>query len=250
MFPRPTFRLSRRQDASAPTRRTPPGRVLALGGFVTAMVLLLVVLGGRLLDGSAALFAEDGVAGDTASAGQPRALAMLSHPPAPPAAPLADADPFREPLPQRSYRRPGADGVPMLAVVIDDIGHNTQAVRGFLALGLPITYSVLPGVQHAEDSAMLLDAAGQEYIVHMPMEPRGFPRVNPGPGPLLLGYSEQTTRERLEGMLARLPGAVGANNHMGSAYTGDPDKMAVVLAVLAERGLFFLDSRTGRSDVP
>ncbi len=245
MFPRPSSWLPRRHAAAPPAPSTPLGRVLALGGFVAATVLVLVVLGGRLLDSS-----THQRPGDVPSAEQPPALAMLSRPPVPPAAPVPGADPFREPVQRRAYRRPGPDGVPMLAVVIDDIGHNTHAVRGFLQLGLPLTYSVLPGVKHAEDSAMLLDAAGQEYILHVPMEPRGFPRMNPGPGPLLLAYSEGTTRERLEGMLARLPGAVGANNHMGSAFTGDPDKMAVVLDVLAARGLFFLDSRTGRSDVP
>lgn len=245
MFPRPSSWLPRRLAPAAPEPSTPLGRALALGGFVAATVLVLVVLGGRLLDST-----TNRVSGDVASAEQPPALAMLSRPPAPPAGPRPGADPFREPVSRRAYRRPGPDGVPMLAVVIDDIGHNTQAVRGFIQLGLPLTYSVLPGVRHAEDSALLLDAAGQEYILHMPMEPRGFPRMNPGPGPLLLGYSARTTRERLAGMLSRLPGAVGASNHMGSAYTGDPDKMAVVLDVLGDRGLFFLDSRTGNSDVP
>ena len=41
-----------------------------------------------------------------------------------------------------------------------------------------------------------------------------------------------------------MPGAVGVNNHMGSAATADPRVMRAVVGVLSRRGLFFLDSRT------
>ena len=41
-----------------------------------------------------------------------------------------------------------------------------------------------------------------------------------------------------------MPGAVGVNNHMGSAATADPRVMRSVAGVLSDRGLFFLDSRT------
>jgi uncharacterized protein len=48
----------------------------------------------------------------------------------------------------------------------------------------------------------------------------------------------------LESDLATVPGAVGVNNHMGSAATADPRVMKVVAHVLSTRGLFLLDSRT------
>ena len=50
-------------------------------------------------------------------------------------------------------------------------------------------------------------------------------------------------RPGLERDLDSVPGAVGVNNHMGSAATADPRLMRVVARVLARRGLFFVDSR-------
>jgi len=41
-----------------------------------------------------------------------------------------------------------------------------------------------------------------------------------------------------------VPGAVGVNNHMGSAATADARVMRAVARVLSRHGLFFLDSRT------
>jgi hypothetical protein len=76
------------------------------------------------------------------------------------------------------------------------------------------------------------------------MEPRGFPSVRPGPGVLLRAQSDEQIGRMLEADLASVPGAVGVNNHMGSAATADPRVMRAVMRVLAQRRLFFVDSRT------
>jgi polysaccharide deacetylase 2 family uncharacterized protein YibQ len=135
-------------------------------------------------------------------------------------------------------------------VVIDDIGHNLETVRAFLALEVPLTYSVLPDVAFSRDSAHLISRAGRELIIHLPMEPFDYPGQNPGPHPLLLSLSAGETARRLDGYLETLPGAVGASNHMGSAYTYDEERMQVVQQKLAERRLFFLNSRTSATPVP
>ena len=45
-------------------------------------------------------------------------------------------------------------------------------------------------------------------------------------------------------MLASVPYVVGVNNHQGSLATSDPALMAILMPVLRERQLFFIDSRT------
>lgn len=83
-----------------------------------------------------------------------------------------------------------------------------------------------------------------EVLLHLPMEPRGFPAVRPGPGVLLRAQSDEEIERTLESDLDSVPGAVGVNNHMGSAATADPRVMRAIMHVLARRGLFFVDSRT------
>jgi len=51
-------------------------------------------------------------------------------------------------------------------------------------------------------------------------------------------------RARVLAALARVPGAIGINNHQGSKATADPRVLRDVLLVVKEKGLFFLDSRT------
>jgi hypothetical protein len=146
------------------------------------------------------------------------------------------------PLPPRVLPAPGQHG--KVAIIVDDLGRGTHAVRQLLAIGQPLTFAVLPGETHAAKVAELAHAAGREVILHAPMEPQGFPVIDPGEDALLVGQTDAELREQLLALLQRVPHAAGANNHMGSRFTEDARAMAVVMAVLRERGLFFVDSLT------
>jgi polysaccharide deacetylase 2 family uncharacterized protein YibQ len=76
------------------------------------------------------------------------------------------------------------------------------------------------------------------------MEPKGYPGLNPGEGTLLVAMSDGALVETLRQNLNAFPFIVGVNNHMGSRFSEDEDKMRVVLGEIKQRGLFFLDSRT------
>lgn len=138
--------------------------------------------------------------------------------------------------------RPGG----LLAVVIDDMGQDLHFARGLAALPFPVTFSILPGTPHNREVAALAEASGREVLLHLPMEPKGWPGINPGPGALFTFMAPDEMRRVLAADLAEVPGAVGVNNHMGSRFTGDADGMAVVLDELRARGLFFLDSLTAQ----
>ncbi|MBI3992318.1 MAG: divergent polysaccharide deacetylase family protein [Candidatus Lambdaproteobacteria bacterium] len=217
----------------APARRAVYAGI-ALVGAVTAVLLLR---------GLAVQFHWD--------LGRSPALVLLHQPPDADRAPLYPDMPFGPPAPrQRPPTPPPAGEPPRLAIVIDDIGHNQSAPRRFLALGLPLTFSILPGLPYTASAARQVSQARRDFIIHLPMEPEGYPQVDPGPLPLLLGQSEDATVERLREIMSELPGAFGASNHMGSAYTLDREKMALVQALLAERNLVFLNSMTVNTAVP
>lgn len=131
-----------------------------------------------------------------------------------------------------------------IAVIMDDIGHSLSPLKKLLQLDIIITPSILPGTGKARSATSLLQDNGREYMIHMPMQPRSYPKTNPGANALLLGQSEEKTRRLIQSYIAGVPGAVGCNNHMGSRYTEEAKAMRIVLDELKQSNLFFIDSRT------
>ncbi|MEW5774109.1 MAG: divergent polysaccharide deacetylase family protein [Thermodesulfobacteriota bacterium] len=143
-------------------------------------------------------------------------------------------------------RATGSKG--LLAIVIDDLGRDLAAARRLAALPAPVTFAVLPNEEHTAEVVALARSRGLSLMLHLPMEPVGFPEVNPGPGALLAAMDSATLLRTLRAGLDQAPGAIGVNNHMGSLFTQLPGPMRLVLGELRSRGLFFLDSlTTGRS---
>jgi len=161
-----------------------------------------------------------------------------------PTAPRARTTPPKA-SPTKSARAaipPGTTG--LAAIVIDDLGNELGPAERIASWKAPVAGAVLPGVAYSAAAARALARGGKEVLLHLPMEPAGYPKVRPGPGVILRSQSDAEIVRTLESDLATVPGVVGVNNHMGSAATADPRVMRVVAGVLSDRGLFFLDSRT------
>jgi uncharacterized protein len=161
---------------------------------------------------------------------------------------LTRGRPLVSPTPRRAAtertREPGAGGTPRVAVVIDDLGNELAPAQRIASWSVPVAGAVLPDLRWSAASAEVLTRGGKEVLLHLPMEPDGYPRVRPGPGLVLRSQSDAEIEKLVEEDLATVPGAVGVNNHMGSAATADARVMRAVSRVLSRRGLFFLDSRT------
>lgn len=174
-----------------------------------------------------------------------RALASEHADPEPSSTPaLSKVVPAANPEPAG---RPGGDHRVRVALVIDDLGYELDELKPLEALGVPVTYSVLPFADHTSEVVAELRLRKAEILLHLPMEPKNG--QNPGPGALLRTMSDGELREKTEAALKAVPGAVGVNNHMGSLLSSEEGPMTAVLGVLAERGLFFLDSRTSAETV-
>ncbi len=172
------------------------------------------------------------------------------------ALPVALAEARPAPIWPRSRPREGAgrmptsrpEDAPVIALVIDDMGHNMETVRRAAALPAAMTLAFLPYVQDAPRRVAVAREAGKEIFLHMPMEPSS-PAFDPGPGAIRAGQPAATIRANLEAALARVPGAVGVNNHMGSRATADARAMREVMGLLRERGLVYVDSWTSPRSV-
>ncbi len=139
-------------------------------------------------------------------------------------------------------------GTPKVALVIDDLGYAPpELVRRLCALRIPFSAAVLPYLEFSRESAALVHEAGQEVLLHLPME--GGPDADPGPDALKLSQDEATVRALVRKALLEVPYRRGVNNHMGSRFTTDPQRMDWVLDELKREKLFFLDSRTTKDTV-
>lgn len=247
-------RSNRARDPRAPRSRTPQrcGRSRPSGPAVGLCLALLCVVGGCGRDEASTATRDS----DRRAESGPQAAARVDTGAV--AAPAGVPDRHRA-MESGADRAAGPStdeapvaGGPRVALVIDDLGQRvTGADAALLALPVPLTLAVLPGRPHSRAIAALAagrhgsdEPARRDLFLHLPMEPEGYPGVDPGPGALLLGQAPAEVAARLEQGLAAVPGAIGVNNHMGSAATADTLLMAALMAALEVRGLRFLDSLT------
>jgi uncharacterized protein len=174
--------------------------------------------------------------------------AIATLPPAgavlvPPAAHSAPP-PVGKPAWQRyALAMPATGGRPVIAIVIDDMGIDKADAARVIGLPGPLTIAFMSYASELERQAAAARSAGDEIWMHIPMEPMDG-EVDAGPNALKSGLPPDEIRRRLDWALARLPGIVGVNNHMGSKFTQSADGMRVVMEELRARGLAFIDSRT------
>ena len=133
---------------------------------------------------------------------------------------------------------------PRVAIVIDDFGVSAEEARCFLNLKFPVALSILPFLDQSQEVARMAQAKGRDIMLHMPMQPREWPAVDAGPGVLLVSMDEKEIKARARAALKAVPHIVGVNNHMGSRFTEDAQRMDWVLGEIKEQNLFFLDSLT------
>lgn len=144
---------------------------------------------------------------------------------------------------------PRPKGPGQVAIIIDDMGTSMQELQALLSIKLPLTFSVIPSLAHAKGVAEAAHGAGAQVMVHMPMEPEGYPRLRMEKIGLLLSMEDAEIAQRVSGYFGTVPFAEGANNHMGSRFTQNAEKMDAVLKVLQGKGMFFVDSKTSPASV-
>ncbi|MDD4357775.1 MAG: divergent polysaccharide deacetylase family protein [Smithellaceae bacterium] len=137
--------------------------------------------------------------------------------------------------------------VKQVAIIIDDIGYDMKPVRDLLSIDADITFAILPLLPRSREAAEILHGANREILLHLPMEPISYPKEKPGAGALFTEMNDAEIVLQLEKNMASVPYASGVNNHMGSKFMADEEKLVPVFRQLKKRGLFFIDSRTTRS---
>jgi polysaccharide deacetylase 2 family uncharacterized protein YibQ len=132
-----------------------------------------------------------------------------------------------------------------VALIMDDMGASLETLDELIALGRPITVSVLPYSAYAAETARLAHERGLEVLLHLPLESVNNHEAMTGTeGLIMTMMTEPAIVAAFEASYDRVPFATGTNNHMGSRFTAERDLMRVLLRPIKDKGLFFVDSRT------
>ena len=131
-----------------------------------------------------------------------------------------------------------------VAIIIDDVGWNLSIIKEIEKINKPLTLSILPKAPYSKKILDELKDKNYELMLHIPLEPSP-PSQCLDKGLIKVDMNEEEIREVFEDDVKEfLPYVKGINNHMGSLYTINEEKMRILLENIKEKNLFFVDSLT------
>ena len=116
-----------------------------------------------------------------------------------------------------------------------------------ISINAPLTSSFLTYGNDLLGLVAKAQASGHEIMIHAPMEPKKA--NNLAPDTLKTDMNKTQIDDLFVQMLQRFDNVKvnGINNHMGSKFTEDAEKLGYVMNILKQRNMFFLDSKTSAS---
>ena len=111
--------------------------------------------------------------------------------------------------------RPALEKGPYVAIVVDDLGFSYARAKELSRIDLPLTWAIIPFQSASRQTADLAKEKGIPFLVHIPMQAFG----DKDGGAYLVGLSmgDEEIKRNVKRAIESLPGAIGANNHRGSA---------------------------------
>lgn len=152
-------------------------------------------------------------------------------------------------IPKAAHTGVAGSGPARLAIIIDDMGNSMSEARSLGLIKVPLTFAIIPGLRVDIEVAEYAAVNKIETMIHVPMQSKGWPARRLEANGLLVAMDEGEIQERMSAFVQKFPGAVGANNHMGSEFTEHEKKMTATLQVLKSSNLFFIDSLTSAESV-
>jgi len=137
-----------------------------------------------------------------------------------------------------------------ICIIVDDFGNiQGDLLQGFAQVNSNVCFAVMPDLPFTTQTLQVARARGHDCLIHVPMEPKDYPKSNPGEDAIFLEMNPAEITRRMEKFIADMPQCQGVNNHMGSLATADETTMRIIMKVLRKHGLYFVDSRTSASSV-
>ena len=141
----------------------------------------------------------------------------------------------------RGPRRAGDAHAPArVALVLFGFADDAAQADSCFALPAPFAVAVVPGGRESDRVLGEARERQREVILHLPLEPLNYPRINPGPGTVLVSWSARRIASTVRRHLDRAGAVTAVANHMGSLATQDMTVMTTVYRELKRRQVAFL----------
>ena len=132
-----------------------------------------------------------------------------------------------------------------VALIVDDMGNSLEVLQELISLERPVTIAVLPTSVFAKETAQTAHDNGLEVILHLPLESlNNHDASGSMDGTIQTGMNEEEVTALVEEGFNQVPHIKGVNNHMGSKFMSDEEKLKLIFRRLKKKNLFFIDSRT------
>ena len=139
---------------------------------------------------------------------------------------------------------------PKIAILLGGMGLNeTLTKKAIQDLPGDISFGFAPYGDHLQVQVNKARAKGHEIMLQVPMEPMGYPGINPGPKTLLVDAPPADNIASLRWHMSRFAGYAGITNYMGARLLAAADAVDPVMQELKQRGLVYLEDATVNSTV-
>ncbi len=133
-------------------------------------------------------------------------------------------------------------GAKIAFVVLDADPQYENLYDSYLRSSVPFTFAVRADLPTTGRVARDLRHQKREIFLHLAMEPRGYPRLDPGKDAILLDLTQVEIEDRITRGLSTVGAPRGVISRLGGAAVNDADVMRAVLGELKRRDLPFVDA--------
>ena len=202
---------------------------------------------------------DEQVAFDAIPDFQPRAAAPVRSHPGVPIAELVEKSEFG-PLPRigssgmrplDAYAAPAPSaGAARIAVVVGGLGLSQSGTREAIErLPSSITLAFSPYGNSLNRWMTEARRAGHEVVLQLPMEPLGYPAIDPGPRTLVRAAQPGANLANLRWALGRMTNYPIVMNYLGAGMVTKAQPMEGILEEVGKRGLAWFDDGTVQASI-
>ncbi|MEL7229872.1 MAG: divergent polysaccharide deacetylase family protein [Pseudomonadota bacterium] len=142
----------------------------------------------------------------------------------------------------------GLIGANRVAIILGGLGlSQTGSQKAIAELPSSITLGFSPIGNSLQRWMQAARREGHEVVLQLPMEPLGYPAINPGPRTLVSSASEAQNRENLHWAMARMTNYPLVMNYLGAGLGTKPEALRPILAEIRRRGLGYIDDGSAQA---